>query len=493
MPGQSGRASLTTLRRRSASVAGLCYIPPALDDPLPGRRKGLRSPSLAALLSFVWPGLGQAYLGHRRAALTLAVPAVLVVGAVLWELRRGATVFAAEFLSANVALVALLLILLTAALRLVAVAHAFATGRAGRSRTSAGEYGALSVLLAAVLAMHAAGGYYVWSVYDFDRNVFTDTGQQPGVSLSPSATAGGYSGPQATPMPAVTTPAPNSTRVTILLTGVDSAPSRSEHLNDTLMVISIDTAKKTVAIISVPRDTSGFPYYFGGRAPATMKINSLITYTKMGRVKSPDDPTTTLEKEIGYLVGVPVNYYATIDLEGFAGLITKVGGVDVVNPKAIQDPIYDWLDGSKPGFYLSAGPHHLNGRLALAYVRSREGAGDNDYTRSSRQQEVIVALEKRLTKPQNVANLPNVLKAASGVVRTNFPSGQIADMVDFAQGLPPDAISKYVLGPPYSKSNATPDSGTWTSCLYLNKVATLSVQLFGTDSRYYGQTLGPGC
>jgi hypothetical protein len=64
-------------------------------------------------------------------------------------------------------------------------------------------------------------------------------------------------------------------------------------------------------------------------------------------------------------------------------------------------------------------------------------------------------------------------------------------MVDFAQSVPSANWDSYVLGPPYSVSSATASAST--SCLQLDKVAPLSVKLFGKDSRYYGKTQSPTC
>ncbi|HEX8940457.1 MAG TPA: LCP family protein, partial [Candidatus Limnocylindrales bacterium] len=193
-----------------------------------------------------------------------------------------------------------------------------------------------------------------------------------------------------------------------------------------------------------------------------------------------------LTKEVGYILGIPIHYYAAIDLAGFRRMVDLVGGVDVVNPKPIQDGLYDWLDGTPNGFFLSAGPHHLNGTLALAYVRSRQGLGDSDYTRAARQQQVLVALKAKMTQPGMIAKLPQLLDAAAQTIKTDFPPGQVADMLDVAKQLQDSSIQKIVLGPPY---NYHPDSsltgGVWTSRLYMDKVAALSVQLFGSDSRYY--------
>jgi LCP family protein required for cell wall assembly len=441
------------------------------------------------LLSFLWPGLGQLYAGRRREAAAFAIPALVVLLIVLFQARQGLTVLVTRFIDPSFALSALIIVLLLGVWRAVAVTHAFASGDRGRLRRRR-ERAALVVLVVAIVGMHGIGAVYAWSAYDMGSHIFgpdTTLADQPG-----STDAAGSPRPNSTIEPAITPPSGN-TRVSILLTGVDSYVGRAERLNDTMMVVTIDTATDKVAMISVPRDTAGFPYYWGGTAPATMKLNSLVTYVQNGAVKSPDEPMTTLVKEVGYLIGIPVNYYATIDLASFMKLIDKVGGVDINNPSTINDTVYDWLDNSPLGFYLSAGPHHLNGRLALAYVRSRHGDNNNDWARASRQQEVMVALEHKIASPGNALNLPGLMQVAGSMIRTNYPASQVADMVALVGGVSSANIAQVVLGPPFSLANAAPTSGTWTSCLELDKVAAKSIELFGKESRYYGQTQPKTC
>jgi LCP family protein required for cell wall assembly len=297
----------------------------------------------------------------------------------------------------------------------------------------------------------------------------TDSGSPP-----PSAT------PEITPSPSPTW-GPNPNRLTVLLTGVDFMQGRSHALNDSLMLVSVDTRTRAVAMVSVPRDTSAFPFYWGGQAPDTFKINGLVKAIAAGQFGSPDPPTTTLANEIGWLVGVPVDYYAVIDMDGFSQMIDLVGGVDVYNPALLDDPF--------TCTYVPAGPVHLDGPTALKYARSREST--NDYQRASRQQTVLVALEKKMATPAMLPKLGSLLALAGKSIATNFPLDTARNYVDTVENI--SSISRCVLGPPY---NYHPDSsftnGTWTSRLNLDQVATLSVQLFGTDSRYYGQPgVGP--
>ena len=165
----------------------------------------------------------------------------------------------------------------------------------------------------------------------------------------------------------------------------------------------MDPAANDVIMISFPRDIAEFPLYGGGTFKG--KINSLMTAAASDPKRFPDGPLPTLANEVGYLLGIPINYFAAVDLDGFQKMIKAVGGVTVNVNGAITDPKYDWLDGSPR--LLSGGrqaaPDPAN---ALAYVRSRYGAGDNDFTRAARQQQLLVALRAKLTDPANLGKLP---------------------------------------------------------------------------------------
>ena len=209
-----------------------------------------------------------------------------------------------------------------------------------------------------------------------------------------------------------------------------------------------------------------------------------MTAARNDPTQFPDGPMLTLTREIGYMLGVPINYYAAINLEGFQKMVDLVGGVDVDNPKPINDPLYDWFDGTH-GFTLSAGKHHLDGRTALAYVRSRQGLGDNDFTRAARQQQVLVALRAKLGSTGLLQKLPDLLKVAGKTIRTDFPPAQVREYLELANSIPDDGIDRHVLGPPYAVSpplNTT--GGTYILQIDFKKWAAMSIKVFGADSAY---------
>ena len=145
-------------------------------------------------------------------------------------------------------------------------------------------------------------------------------------------------------MPPFATPASEQSRITILITGVDKTTERTHSLTDTLLVVSVDPATGATSMVSFPRDIARFPLYGGGRTRG--KINSLLTYASNNPDAFPDGPLPTVARELGYLLGIPINYYAALDLDGFRRMIDAVGGVKVNVQRAINDSFYNWLDGS---------------------------------------------------------------------------------------------------------------------------------------------------
>ena len=451
-----------------------------------------RSLIIAAGLSFLLPGLGHLYLGRRRAAVVFLLPALLL-GVVLGiEVLGGVDGVLAFAVTPSGAMTILVLLVLTGALRLIAVVDVVLITRRGGGKLRLPAAIVIGALIAVTVAAHGSAAYVAYTVYHAGTLIFVgggpdDTGLMPGQE-TPNGSVPNGSSPDASPpdefvaTPDVT-PSSASARINILLTGVDSAENRNHSLTDTLLVVSVNPADGSVAMLSLPRDIANFPLYDGRTFKG--KINSLMSWAASHKSEFPDGAFPTLIKEVGYLIGVPIHYYAAIDLQGFRRVIDQVGGVTVTNEKAINDPRYDWLDGER-GFYLPAGKVKLDGRTALAYVRSRQGVGDSDFTRAARQQQLLLALRTKLTSADMITKLPDIVSVVGDTVRTNLPTDRLEEFIGIARELDAKSVKRYVLGPGYATHppNST-TGGTYTLKLDLAKVAKLSVKLFGSDSRYF--------
>ena len=442
----------------------------------------------ATFLSFLFPGAGQFYVGARRAAAIFAAPVILLILYLLLQIPGGLDTFAAQLIAPSFAILTLIVILLLGAWRLISIGHAYRSGTP-ESRRARSSMAVLAAVVAGVVLMHGVAGYYAWSFYDAGSQIFA---VEP--TPSPDPTSSESAAPTDTGIfetPSVTLPPPTN-RVTFLVTGVDSGHDRTHALTDTLLVVSVNKDTNQAVMLSIPRDTARFPMYSGGTFPD--KINSLMTAARNNPSRYPDGAVGTLTREISYLIGIPVNYYAAINLEGFQKMVDLVGGVDIVNPRWITDPVYDWFNGTY-GFTLSPGKHHLDGRTALAYARSRYGAGDNDFTRAARQQQLLVALRAKMATASMLTKLPAILKVAVSTIRTDFPADQIRDYLTLAKQVDEKSIQHFVLGPPYAVHPPTNSTGgTYILQIKFDSLAALSVKIFGSDSRYYeaGPNGSPG-
>ena len=135
------------------------------------------------------------------------------------------------------------------------------------------------------------------------------------------------------------------------------------------------------------------------------------------------------------------------------------------------------------GFHLGVGTFTLDGQSALAFARSRMGPGNNDFARARREQKLILALEEKLSSPEMLPRLPDVIQALGRTVRTNYPADGLGRALEAAKQADEGSTTRVVLGPPYAVRSK--DTSTYSLTLDMTKLAALSVKLFGQDSAYW--------
>jgi LCP family protein required for cell wall assembly len=388
---------------------------------------------LAAFLSFLFPGLGQAYNGQAWLAWLLGVPALLVVAAVLvGGLALGGSVLS-RMLDVRVLAGLIVLDLALLGWRLVAIAQA----HGWRERFSMRRWtsGLTALLVLATVAMHALPAWYAFKAIDTIGAVSREGGGH-------TTETGATPLPEPSNQPDVTV----GERVNVLLVGVDEAPGRSTFLTDTMLVLSIDPDSGRSAMISVPRDLYGVPLGDGRFFEA--KLNALLATAGRQPDQYPLGGVGTLKAAIGELLGADIHYYAQINLFGFRDAIDTIGGVEVNVERAIADPVYDDPATGQRGFYLDTGVHHMNGDTALAFVRSRMGAGDTDFTRADRQQQLLTAVGRKLTAGNLLVALPGLLDAVKSSLSTDVPGSRFPSLAEVVQDSDLDDIERVVLTPP---------------------------------------------
>ncbi len=461
------------------------------DRDFPARRP---SPFTAAFLSFLFPGLGQLYAGVRARALAFAAAPVLLLALLAGLLANHATRRGLVFSVFDPTILQILLVLDGAlfAYRLLAVVDAFRVARAlaaggssrlGRPRLRLAPL-SLAGLGAVVLVMamgHVALARYDLIAYDTITGITSGTPEQAtppaGASASPgpSASAAAASAPPsespsptptAAPVTAVT-PWNGTDRLNILLLGVDQRPPDPTFNTDTMIIASVDPKTGQVAMFSVPRDTIDMPlppswpaasYFQGGVFPN--KITTLWTYADSHPNLFPGPAatkgSTALMGTLGYLLGLNINYYVMVNFSGFEQVVNTLGGVTINVQAPVEDYHYPSVSHGAIKLYIPATIQHMDGSEALAYARSRHET--NDFNRSQRQQRVILSVREQTNlatflDPNKLAQLSSELSAA---VHTNFPAGQLPQLVSLAEQADVRHLHSYVFSYPDYETQCSP-------------------------------------
>jgi len=240
----------------------------------------------------------------------------------------------------------------------------------------------------------------------------------------------------------VATPEPwdGSSRVTILLMGLDYNDWRAGETphSDTMMLLTIDPVNKTAAMMSLPRDLwvniPGFDY---GR------INE--AYFDGEIYKLPGGGPELARQTVEQFIGVPIPYYVVMDFTAAIKIIDEIGGIQV---EPFQDVKVEKFGGGEQQELLAGHSYTIDGALALAYARERHTAG-GDVDRARRQQEVILALRRRILKYQDlpifISKIPAIYRDLSSGIRTNLSINDAVQLGVLALSLDAKNISQNVI------------------------------------------------
>ena len=137
-----------------------------------------------------------------------------------------------------------------------------------------------------------------------------------------------------------------------------------------------------------------------------------------------------LKLSVGEALGLPVDYYVLINLQGFAKMINALGGIKVNVNTYI--PIGGDTDrGIPPSEFIKPGANKkLDGREALWYARGRYGS--DDFARMDRQRCVINAIIKQANPANMLARYEDIAKAGKQIVFTDMPQEVLPLMVDLS-------------------------------------------------------------
>lgn len=224
----------------------------------------------------------------------------------------------------------------------------------------------------------------------------------------------------------------------IVLLGDGGHVRDGADLVDSIMVASLDYEKKSIALLSIPRD-------YHPKGYNTTRINELYRNYKnqLGEEKAFE----TFKEAAGKVADLDIQYYLRVDFKAFVEIIDAIDGVTVNVDQAIYDPYYpNETDDGYTVFSINSGPQHLDGETALKFVRSRKTTSDFD--RAARQQKLLEAIyqkalsESTLRSPSTIKDIYNSVKEN---INTDLTTREMISLAEFAKYLDHSRIIRKVI------------------------------------------------
>lgn len=183
--------------------------------------------------------------------------------------------------------------------------------------------------------------------------------------------------------------------INILVLGTDSRDVALDRgRSDTMLVVSYNQKTGEIKMVSLLRDMlvpiEGYDWN---------RLNTAYFFDGVGLSIN----------TINQLFGLDIQHFVVVDLNGAKNFIDYLGGVELTLSES---------EAKYVGLPYSAEPMLLNGSQALNHMRNR--TSDNDFGRTERQREVIVALFEMILTEKSLSEILDITQYAMGMVKTNI-------------------------------------------------------------------------
>ena len=192
--------------------------------------------------------------------------------------------------------------------------------------------------------------------------------------------------------------------VNIMLVGQDARPGEPPQRSDSMILMTFNKTTGEVTMTSFLRDQ-----YVQIPGYGNTKLCHAYSYGGM----------TLLNKTLANHYGVEIDGNVTINFEGFAQIIDKLGGVEIELTAREAKALNDLVAGK---WSLKEGKQTLTGMQALRYSRLRHI--DSDFQRTERQRKVIQSVVQAY-RDRPLVEMMELLEEFLPMISTNIPKDRI--------------------------------------------------------------------
>ena len=234
----------------------------------------------------------------------------------------------------------------------------------------------------------------------------------------------------------------------VLVVGMDRRPDGGgAGLADSLLVLVFDRKGEHAGVISIPRDLwVSIPDYGEERINVVPALAA-----RLGQ-----NPVKLFRRVLSDTLKLPIEHGLFVDLGVFERMVDRVSGVRVNVACPIEDVFHDArAEGERRRLSLAAGPNLLDGATAAMFVRSRHGR--SDFSRSRRQQAVLLGLRSRVLEQGGLGAVPDLLAEFESSIMTDMRRVDLLALSRRGLALKAESLHGLVLAPPLTRSERTTD------------------------------------
>ncbi len=223
-----------------------------------------------------------------------------------------------------------------------------------------------------------------------------------------------------------------SDRINFLLMGIGGPGHDGPYLTDTIILASLKPSTKEVAMISIPRDL-----IVQDSAGQYTKVNSIYALSQKDGIEA---AFTNTKEVIGRTFGIPIQYMAVIDFQGFVKAIDTIGGVTVTVDRDFTDDQFPTDDYKYQVISFKKGEQKMDGLTALRFARSRHGNNGegSDFARSKRQQKILLAAKEKLASFNTLFNpvkLTELFNLVNQYTKTDMEPWELVKLVQIGKSI----------------------------------------------------------
>lgn len=228
----------------------------------------------------------------------------------------------------------------------------------------------------------------------------------------------------------------------MLLIGLDFSANLGSQNTDVIIVAVINKDTRQVSLLSIPRDL--WVYI------PTVGWNRINVAHKIGhRTGYPGGGPGLLAETIRINFGLPIDHWVRVDFEGFARVVDELGGVEMTVACPVNLRYKPPASEEEEEMFLEPGIYHMDGQMALRYVRTRRGG--TDFDRARRQHEFLKAMWNQ-TKAQFqgldwVPKIRGLWTALRDSFETDLDLLEILKLVPTALEIKPQRVRSRYIGP----------------------------------------------